>query len=101
MNALFPIWKRDTRELADDFLRLGFRAIAVCVDPRALDPSFAGRELDRSFFDDLPPGVDHCGENGEFHTFVYDGPDFRTPIHFLVGEKVTRDGFCFCDLFPG
>jgi uncharacterized protein (TIGR00290 family) len=100
MRALFPIWKRDTRELAQDFLRQGFRAITVCVDPRALDPSFAGRMLDQSFFADLPQSVDPCGENGEFHTFVFDGPIFQTPIHFSIGEKVTRDGFCFCDLLP-
>jgi uncharacterized protein (TIGR00290 family) len=100
MEALFPIWKRDTRELAREFVRLGFRAIAVCVDPRVLDPSFAGRLLDESFFAGLPPGVDPCGENGEFHTFVFDGPIFQKPIHFLIGEKVTRDGFCFCDLSP-
>jgi uncharacterized protein (TIGR00290 family) len=100
MEALFPIWKRDTRELARDFLQLGFRAIAVCVDPRVLDMSFAGRVLDQSFFADLPPGVDPCGENGEFHTFVFDGPVFRTPIRFLTGERVLRDGFCFCDLLP-
>jgi len=100
MTALFPIWKRNTSELAHDFLRLGFRAIAVCVDPRVLDSSFAGRILDESFFADLPPGVDPCGENGEFHTFVFDGPNFRTPIHFLIGEKVTREGFCFCELLP-
>jgi uncharacterized protein (TIGR00290 family) len=100
MEALFPIWKRDTRELARDFLRLGFHAITVCVDPRVLDPSFAGRALDESFFADLPPGVDPCGENGEFHTFVFDGPVFRTPIRFVGGEKVLRDGFCFCDLLP-
>jgi uncharacterized protein (TIGR00290 family) len=100
MTGVFPIWKRDTRELARDFLRLGFRAITVCVDPRVLDPSFAGRELDQSFFDDLPPGADPCGENGEFHTFVYDGPVFREPIRFQTGEKVMRDGFCFCDLLP-
>jgi uncharacterized protein (TIGR00290 family) len=100
MNALFPIWKRDTRELSRDFLRLGFRAIAVCVDPRVLDSSFAGRLLDASFFADLPSGVDPCGENGEFHTFVFDGPIFQTPIRFRTGEKVMRDGFCFCDLLP-
>jgi len=100
MDAVFPIWKRDTRELARDFVRRGFRAIAVCVDPRVLDPSFAGRLLDESFFADLPPGVDPCGENGEFHTFVFDGPIFQKPIHFRVGEKVIRDGFCFCDLLP-
>ena len=100
MQALFPIWKRDTHELAREFVRLGFRAITVCVDPRVLEASFAGRELDASFFADLPPGVDPCGENGEFHTFVFDGPIFRTPIAFRVGEKVLRDGFCFCDLLP-
>jgi uncharacterized protein (TIGR00290 family) len=100
MEAIFPIWKRDTRELARDFLHLKFRAIAVCVDPRVLDPSFAGRELDQSFFDDLPAGVDPCGENGEFHTFAFDGPIFRMPIRCAVGEKVMRDGFCFCDLLP-
>jgi uncharacterized protein (TIGR00290 family) len=100
MEAVFPIWKRDTRELARELIRLGFRAIAVCIDPRVLDSSFAGRELDESFFRDLPPGVDPCGENGEFHTFVFDGPIFRTPIHFRAGETVHRDGFYFCDLLP-
>jgi uncharacterized protein (TIGR00290 family) len=100
MRALFPIWKRDTRELAREFVRLGFRAIAVCVDPRVLDASFAGRELDATFFADLPPAVDACGENGEFHTFVYDGPVFKTPIACRAGEKVMRDGFCFCDVLP-
>lgn len=100
MQAVFPIWKRDTHELAREFVRQGFRAIAVCVDPRVLDASFAGRELDASFFTDLPPGVDPCGENGEFHTFVFDGPVFKTPIAVRVGEKVARDGFYFCDLLP-
>ena len=100
MAALFPIWKRDTRELAREFVRLGFRAIAVCVDPRVLDASFSGRELDATFFSDLPPGVDPCGENGEFHTFAYDGPVFKTPISCRMGEKVMRDGFCFCDVLP-
>jgi len=100
MEALFPIWKRDSRELAREFLRLGFQAITVCVDPRVLDSSFAGRVLDESFFADLPPGVAPCGENGEFHTFVFDGPLFRTPIRFATGEKILRDGFYFCDLLP-
>jgi len=100
MEALFPIWKRDSHELAREFLRLGFQAITVCVDPRVLDSSFAGRVLDESFFADLPPGIDPCGENGEFHTFVFDGPVFQTPIRFVTGEKVLRDGFYFCDLLP-
>lgn len=98
MSALFPIWKIDTRELAARFLRDSFRAIAVCIDPKKLDKSFAGRELDAAFFRDLPAGVDPCGENGEFHTFVFDGPIFRTPIPVRVGEVVERDSFVFCDL---
>ena len=100
MRGIFPIWKRNTRELARGFLQCGFRAITVCVDPRSLDASFAGRELDASFFNELPADVDPCGENGEFHTFVFDGPIFRIPVRFRVGEKVMRDGFCFCDLLP-
>lgn len=100
MEALFPIWKRDTRELAREFIAQGFRAIAVCVDPRVLDASFAGRELDASFFAALPPAADPCGENGEFHTFVFDGPIFQEPIPLRTGETVSRGGFCFCDLLP-
>src|SRR5262249_26816356 len=76
MQAMFPIWKRDTRELIPEFCNLGFRAIAVCVDPRKLGRSFAGRELTFQFFADLPENVDPCGENGEFHTFVFAGPIF-------------------------
>ena len=100
MTALFPIWKRDTRELARHFVGTGFRAIAVCVDSRVLDASFSGRELDESFFRDLPAAVDPCGENGEFHTFVFDGPIFRQRIEFTKGEIVDREGFIFCDLVP-
>ena len=100
MTALFPIWKVDTCELAARFLADKFRAVAVCIDPRRLDPSFAGRELDASFFHDLPPDVDRCGENGEFHTFVFDGPIFRTPIRVKVGAVVGRDSFVFCDVLP-
>jgi len=98
MTALFPIWKRDTRELAAHFIASGFRAVAVCIDPAKLDPSFAGRELDASFFRDLPPTVDPCGENGEFHTFVFAGPIFHKPINIRKGQVVHRDGFVFCDL---
>jgi uncharacterized protein (TIGR00290 family) len=100
MTALFPIWKLDTRELAARFLRDKFRAIVVCIDPRKLDASFAGRELDASFFRDLPDDVDPCGENGEFHTYVFDGPVFRSPIPVQVGAVVERDSFVFCDLMP-
>ena len=101
MQALFPIWKRDTRELICEFHALGFRAITACVDPKVLSPAFAGRELDNSFFADLPAGVDPCGENGEFHTFVFDGPIFVRPVEVRVGKAVQRDGFVFCDLLPG
>jgi uncharacterized protein (TIGR00290 family) len=98
MTALFPIWKVDTQELAERFVREGFRAIAACIDPRKLDKSFAGRELDAAFFRDLPADVDPCGENGEFHTFVFDGPIFRKAIPVRTGEVVERDNFVFCDL---
>jgi uncharacterized protein (TIGR00290 family) len=98
MTALFPIWKRDTRELIRSFHAARFRAIAACIDPKVLERSFAGRELNESFFRDLPPGVDPCGENGEFHTFIFDGPIFHSPIPVRTGEVVNRDGFVFCDL---
>jgi uncharacterized protein (TIGR00290 family) len=98
MSAIFPIWKRDTRELAQEFCALGFRAIAVCIDSNKLSCEFAGRGVDESFFRDLPEGVDPCGENGEFHTFVYDGPIFSNAIAVERGEVVERDGFYFCDL---
>jgi len=101
MQALFPIWKRDTRELIREFHAAQFRSVAVCVDSKVLDRSFAGRELDESFFADLPAGVDPCGENGEFHTFVFDGPIFSRPVGFTLGEVVQRDAFIFRDLLPG
>jgi len=100
MSALFPIWKRDTRELIRCFHAAKFRAIAACVDPKVLPRSFAGRELDDSFFRDLPAAIDPCGENGEFHTFVFDGPIFRNPIPINVGEVVDRDSFVYCDFLP-
>lgn len=100
MTAIFPIWKRDTRELASHFVAQGFRAVTACIDPAKLDRSFAGRELDATFFSELPAGVDACGENGEFHTFVFDGPVFREPIGVRTGEIVMRDGFIYCDLLP-
>ena len=100
MSAVFPIWKGDTRNLIQRFLDDGFRAVAVCVDPKVLDRSFAGRELDKQFFGDLPPTVDPCGENGEFHTFVFDGPIFQEPIPIRTGEIVERDSFVYCDLLP-
>lgn len=101
MTPLFPIWGIDTTELAHAFVERGFRAILVCVDTHALDPSFAGREFDSALLADLPPEVDPCGENGEFHTFVYDGPIFRHPLHIHRGEHVTREQrFEYCDILP-
>ena len=97
-HARFPLWGRDTAALARRFLAAGFRAILVCVDPRALDPSFAGRDYDEGLLAELPAGVDPCGENGEFHTFVTAGPIFDRPIDCRRGEVVERDGFVFCDL---
>jgi uncharacterized protein (TIGR00290 family) len=98
MTASFPIWKRDTRDLIRHFHLHKFRSIAVCIDPKILPLSFAGRELDAAFFRDLPPQADPCGENGEFHTFAFDGPIFRYPILFRTGEVIQRDSFVFCDL---
>ena len=100
MTAVFPIWKRDTRELIRHLHSSRFRSIAVCVDGQVLDRSFAGRELDASFFRDLPPLVDPCGENGEFHTFVFDGPIFHQAIPVRTGEVIERDSFVYCDLLP-
>jgi uncharacterized protein (TIGR00290 family) len=100
LTGLFPIWKRDTCELIRHFHSAGFRAITACVDPKVLDRSFAGRELDEQFFRDLPANVDPCGENGEFHTFVFDGPIFRKPVPVRPGEIVERDSFIYCDLLP-
>ncbi|MBX5479144.1 MAG: diphthine--ammonia ligase [Pyrinomonas methylaliphatogenes] len=100
IEALFPLWRRDTRECAHLFLKLGFRAVVVCADASKLEAHFTGREYDESFLRDLPEGIDPCGENGEFHTFVYDGPLFSEAIRFTIGERVERDGFHFCDLVP-
>jgi uncharacterized protein (TIGR00290 family) len=100
MEAVFPLWGRDTRALADEMLASGLRATITCVDPKRLDRSFAGRTVDRALLDELPAQVDPCGENGEFHTFVSDGPMFRWPIGVRAGEVVDRDGFVFADLLP-
>jgi uncharacterized protein (TIGR00290 family) len=97
-QALFPLWERDTAALAREFIAAGFQAYLVCVDPRKLDASFAGRRFDEQLLRDLPASVDPCGENGEFHTFVYDGPIFTDPIPCETGEVVERDGFVFCDV---
>jgi uncharacterized protein (TIGR00290 family) len=97
-RALFPLWLRNTTALAHEFVSVGFEARLVCVDPRALAPSFAGRAYDETLLAELPPQVDPCGENGEFHTFVHDGPIFAAPLAVACGEVVERDGFVFCDL---
>lgn len=117
ISAHFPLWKRDTREIIKDFIQLGFKAVVICTKSELLDESFVGREIDEAFVNDLPSNVDPCGENGEFHTFCYDGPIFREPIQFEIGENVFREynrpkgdddhpkgadkiGFWFCDLIP-
>jgi uncharacterized protein (TIGR00290 family) len=97
-RARFPVWGADTAALARRFVAAGFRAVLVCVDPRALDPSFAGRDYDEELLEDLPRSVDPCGENGEFHTFVTAGPVLAHPVACRRGEVVERDGFVFCDL---
>ena len=101
LEALFPVWSLPTQPLAEEMLQAGVKARLTCVDPRRLDASFAGREFDRALLDSLPPGTDPCGENGEFHTFVYEAPGvFSRPIGVAPGEIVERDGFCFADLLP-
>lgn len=89
---------RDTTQLARHFIKAGFQAVLVCVDPRKLDPAFAGRSYDARLLAELPPEVDACGENGEFHPFVHCGPIFRRPIACALGDIVKRDGFVFADL---
>jgi uncharacterized protein (TIGR00290 family) len=96
-RGLFPLWGRDTTRLAHEFIA-AFCAVIVCVDPKQLDGSFAGREYDERLLAELPADVDPCGERGEFHTFVYAGPGFSEPIGCRVGDVVARDGFIFCDL---
>lgn len=121
IDAVFPLWKMNTSELIQQFINLGFKAIVVCTNSKYLDDSFCGRVLDHDFVKDLPADVDPCGENGEFHTFVFDGPIFESSVNFKIGEKVNRSyqpsgndddncfqddnkawdtEFCFCDLIP-
>jgi len=90
MQGIFPIWKRSSVDLVREFIDLGFKAVLVCVDERHLDQSFAGRMIDVQLLKDLPAGVDPCGENGEYHSFVFDGPIFRRPICFKSGERLRR-----------
>ncbi|OEY72599.1 Dph6-related ATP pyrophosphatase [Salegentibacter salarius] len=119
LQAVFPLWKQNTEKLLEEFIRVGFKAIVVCVNTDKLDRSFCGRMLDKDLLNDLPKDVDPCGENGEFHTFVFDGPIFKKPINFKIGELVEKSykpakesedncftdnqkswdtGFVYCDL---
>jgi uncharacterized protein (TIGR00290 family) len=98
MVGIFPLWRRDTHQFAQEMLAGGLTAYVVCVDPAKLDRTFAGRRFDGDFLKSLPSGVDPCGENGEFHSFASAGPMFRRPVPVEVGEVVERDGFVFADL---
>lgn len=99
MEAIFPLWGRETGEIANTFINSGFKSIITCVDTKVLDGSFAGRFFDKDLLTDLPENIDPCGENGEFHTFTFDGPIFKEKICFSIGENVLRnERFSFCDL---
>ena len=100
MTPVFPVWRRDTRALADEMLVAGMSGYITCIDPRKLSPLFAGRRFDASLLASLPPEADPCGENGEFHTFACAGPMFRHPIPVTPGTILARDGFIFADLLP-
>jgi uncharacterized protein (TIGR00290 family) len=98
LEPLFPVWQIPTDDLAQTMIASGLRAKITCVDPKVLPAEFAGRDFDSQFLADLPPGIDPCGENGEFHSFVYDGPGFEQPLAVSVVEILERDGFVFADL---
>tara|TARA_B100001059_G_C17809461_1_gene571352 strand:- start:708 stop:1433 length:726 start_codon:yes stop_codon:yes gene_type:complete len=119
IKTVFPLWKRDTKQLLTEFLALGFKTIVVCANSKYFDQDFVGTIIDENFIDNLPDGVDPCGENGEFHTFCFDGPIFKNPIPFTIGDKVYREynapktdnnsvcksdaetyGVWYCDLIP-
>ena len=100
IEPLFPLWGRPTDALAAEMIEAGVHAILTCVDPAQIPAELAGRAFDLALLTELPPGADHCGENGEFHTFVCDGPGFASSIEVELGEIVERDGFVFCDVLP-
>jgi uncharacterized protein (TIGR00290 family) len=100
MRGIFPLWGRDTADLAREMVDIGLCARLTCIDPKKLDRSFAGRSFDAAFLEDLPDNVDPCGENGEFHTFAWAGPMFKRPVSIEVGDVVERDGFVFADMLP-
>jgi uncharacterized protein (TIGR00290 family) len=97
IEAVFPLWEKPTRALLEEMLAGGLRACLTCVDPRVLPATFAGRELTTALLTEMPSGIDPCGENGEFHSFVFDGPMFTEPLDIEMGEVVERDGFVFAD----
>ncbi len=119
LKTIFPLWKIDTQKLVQEFIDSGFKAITTCVNDNYLDKDFVGRMIDEDFLKSLPPNVDPCGENGEFHSFVFDGPVFKNPVEFTKGEIVYKkynapkndksgkdeppleNGFWYCDLLPG
>lgn len=120
IKAIFPLWQKNTLDVVHEFIEKGFKAIVVSINSSLLDQSFCGRLLDQDFINDLPAGVDPCGENGEYHTFCFDGPIFKKPVSYIIGEKVYKEydapkepegsdekgvtkkmGFWFCDLIPG
>ena len=100
LEPLFPVWQIPTNQLGRDMIAAGLKAKITCVDPSKLEKSFAGRDYDHQLLEALPPGIDPCGENGEFHTFVYDAPEFSRTISVQNGEVVERDGFVFADVLP-
>ena len=100
MRGIFPLWKRDTTNLASEVIAMGFKAYLSCVEGK-VGPGFVGRQYDQELLAALPAGIDPCGEHGEFHTFVYDGPIFKRPVTVRVGEIVIRDGRHYADLLPG
>jgi uncharacterized protein (TIGR00290 family) len=100
LSPVFPLWGKPTPELAREMIASGLQARLTCVDPKQIDPSFAGRPFDQRLLDELPTSADPCGERGEFHTFVWAGPMFNAPVNVVPGEIVTRDGFVFADLLP-
>jgi len=100
MTAIYPLWGQNTRQLAQEFIESGYRATLCCIDPAQIGPEFCGHDFNAELLEKLPPSADPCGENGEFHTFVWNGPDFTHPVPCIKGEAVLRDNFWFCDLLP-
>ncbi len=101
MHGIYPLWQKDSHALVNSFISLGFKSVITCVDTKVLDQRFAGRMIDETFLTELPDTVDPCGENGEFHSFAFDGPIFKEPVQFTFGERVLRDErFAYIDLLP-